>query len=69
MDLFLKVFVLLLLLKPIAKNSVPNHREVAVTNAIRYSRANIFKVIFKEDGTNYHVVIRDNGIGFADWFK
>ncbi len=37
----------------------------AVTNAIRYSRANIFKVIFKEDGTNYHVVIRDNGIGFA----
>ena len=24
-----------------------------------------FKVIFKEDGTNYHVVIRDNGIGFA----
>ncbi|HAB50133.1 MAG TPA: hypothetical protein DCE17_06805, partial [Lactobacillus sp.] len=30
-----------------------------------YSRANIFKVIFKEDESNYHVVIRDNGIGFA----
>ncbi len=37
----------------------------AVTNAIRYSRANIFKVIFKEDESNYHVTIRDNGIGFA----
>lgn len=36
----------------------------AVTNAIRYSEASFLKVIFDESPEKYHVIIKDDGVGF-----